>query len=105
MTCTKNKQLLSVEKMINPFIVDGNRGARLLQAMELQPQPPCVNRGDGKACEFFRRCASELQACAAFYAYTRQPTYRPEYREWRQMARDPSTKIYGKMLREGDVSP
>lgn len=72
------------------------RGAKLLRAVEEQPKPPCVDRGDGRPCEFYRRCATELLACRAFYAYTREPLDRKEYSEWLQMERKPSEKMYAK---------
>jgi hypothetical protein len=75
-------------------ILADTKGARLALAIEKQPKPPCVDRGDGKPCEFYRRCATELLACRAFYAYTREPTDRKEYREWILMERAPTTAIY-----------
>lgn len=75
------------------------KGARLLLAIEKQPKPPCVDRGDGSPCEFYRRCATELLACRAFYAYTREPMNRKEYGKWLQMVRRPDSAIYQKTYR------
>lgn len=77
-------------------ILTNIKGAKLALAIERQPKPPCVDRGDGLPCEFYRRCASERMACRAFYAYTREPMHPKEYRQWRLMERDPSEKLYSK---------
>ena len=80
--------------------LSGNRGARLLLAIEKQPKPPCVDRGDRRPCNYFRQCGSEMLACRSFYAYTREPLDRKEYGKWLQMEKVPSRKFYDKTYRE-----
>lgn len=70
---------------------------RLVSALGTQPDPPCVNRGDGTPCEFYRRCASERMACKAFYAYTREPLDKRNYSQWLLMERHPNLKFYTKI--------
>src|ERR1700730_18530528 len=84
--------------------LSNNTGARLLLALEKQPKPPCVDRGDGKPCEFYYRCGIERLACRSFFAYTREPLERKEYREWLSMEKLPSHEMYEKTYK-ADVSP
>lgn len=79
--------------------LSSNKGARLLFAIERQPKPPCVDTGAGKACIHFRQCGSELLACRSFYAYTREPLERKEYKDWLTMEKTPSRKIYEKVYK------
>ncbi len=89
-----------LELDVADLIQRNTRGARLACAVASQPKPPCVDRGDGTPCEFFRRCASEVLACRAFYAYTRYSDDKKEYGEWQLMERVPTARMYGKTYKE-----
>lgn len=70
---------------------------RLVSALGSQPDPPCVDRGDGKPCEFYRRCATEHLACRAYYGYVREPLDKRNYSQWLLMERHPNLKFYTKI--------
>lgn len=92
-------KFLDLELSEGEATLTDTKGSRLALAIERQPKPPCVDRGDGKPCEYFRRCASEELACSAFFAYTREPMARKEYAEWRTMERLPTRRLYLKVYK------
>ena len=73
---------------------------KLFRAAALQPQPPCVDRGDSRPCEHFAKCAKERLACKAFFAYTRYPDDNQEYSNWIQQTRRPNRRIYAKTYKK-----
>lgn len=94
---TAGKVAFVMEPKDSDDILRDTTGTRLVSALGTQPDPPCVNRGDGLPCEFYRRCASERMACKAFYAYTREPLDKRNYSQWLLMKRHPNPKWYKKI--------
>lgn len=88
-----------------PRIAAQTPGARIVAAIAKQPPPPCVDRGDGKPCEFFYRCQQGALACQAFHGYAVQPQHGRKYSHWPVMPRTPSRAWFNTVFDSAPEAP